>query len=269
MRIECRPKYYKNSYIIRDYIIAFTFNNKKYGVSYHSKIINLLIHNPNFNLIFFLIIKLGFYLKELQIFILSTFDGKNKVFMPIDYYYDWNLVRQIISKLCININLSHPEAINNPEIKPNDGVQNKDGFFLESKMYKRNEYYGNYKFKCINQNDKKTYGYYYNHIYSYKCNYKIEMYFVTLFDKIVELCRYIIKCMDIYNINDDELKIVNQGLNIIFNKNVNLNGHTFLRGLFCEYKAGDTDEIIVVNHLKILELDPLEFIEKLKIQSIP
>lgn len=268
MKVECRPKYFENGYTIRDYIIAFTFNNKKYGASYHSNIIKLLVQNPNFNLVFYLIVKLGFYLKELNTFTLSTKNGDNQVYIPMDYCKNWHLITNLMSKLDAEIDFSHPDAINDTKINPVN-VNNKQGFFLELEIYndKNNLFKKSEIILCRDQYDKKTYGYHYNKYYSYKSNWALQdynNYWIKLLQKSSELIEYINTSLDLYVLDDKEIDIIKQVLATIFTRDVKLIGSTFLRGLFNEYQFQDKDEhVIAVNHLKILDMNPTEFIQNL------
>jgi hypothetical protein len=268
MKVECRPKYFENEYTIRDYIIAFTFNNKKYGVSYHSNIIKLLVKNPNFNLIFYLIVKLGFYLKELNRFTLSTKNGDNQVYIPMDYCKNWHLITNLMSKLETTLDFSHPDAINDTKINPVN-VNNKQGFFLELEIYndKNNMFKKGEIIICRDQYDKKTYGYHYKKYYSYKSDWVLRdynNYWIKLLQKLSELIEYINTSLELHVLNNTEIDIIKHALIIIFTQDVKLIGSTFLRGLFNEYQFQDKDEhIIAMNHLKMLDIRPIKFIDNL------
>ena len=265
MKIECRPKYFENSCIIRDYILIFLFNGQKFVSSYHNKIINLLVKNPNFNLVFYLSIKLGFYLKELQSFMLSTQDGNDKVYIPLDYSEEWKLIKHVFSILNISFDFSHPAVVNNIQINPS-GTNNRSGFFLNLIITKRTEnrhYNGICTIYNQNLSDKKTVGHHYNKEYTFDWN-DDSIYFKNLMEKILNVSKYIENILnEKYILDENEIVIIKRGINTIFNSSASISGSSFLRGLFNEYKSDDKDHQVAINHLKILEIDPQDFIKEL------
>jgi len=274
MKIECRPKYFENSFIIRDYILIFTFNGQRFVSSYHDKIINQLVKKPNFNLMFYLSIKLGLYLKELHLFVLSTRDGDDKVYIPLDYCEEWKFLKHVFSIFNISLDFlremkldfSHPDAIKNTQIKPS-GTDNRIGFFLKSRITNRTEN-RHYNGICTIYNqissDKKTIGHHYNKEYTFDWNDDC-IFFKNLMEKISSISNYIENVDDKYTLTDDEILIIKRGIETIFmNDIVTPSASTFLRGLFNEYKCGDQDHKVAMNHLKMLEMDPREFIDYLR-----
>lgn len=238
-------------YIEKTGTIVFTFNDKTYTVQVFSNIIRSLSKNPNFNLVYYLCIKLGYYLKELQVFLNDNQEGENKVYIPLKLHSSWYSLNTILDKLKMMYNC-------------------KPGFWTDLHIIdlRSNKNFNIHHYGCIQmtkQTDRKTVGLQYTKYYLYKD----DKDWGYLFDNIYSVVEYLEIALQKFTPSEGELSLIQNSIDVILqNDLVKCRGKQFLRGLFYEYTFNDEHEhLVAINHLKILDIPPSLFIENINVKK--